>query len=139
MDERSRTLIVDLTRNALPGVQAIYLYGSFTGNATHESSDVDLGILLPHELAGKVGSLAYSDLRSTLEKELHRDVDLVNLRLVPVVLQKEVVATGDLLYRQDETVTAAYEMLVLSLYGKLNEERAGILEQFARTKRAYRV
>ena len=44
---------------------------------------------------------------------------------------------GEPLYSRDATAT--YEMLVLSLYGKLNEERAGILEEFRRTKRAYRV
>jgi uncharacterized protein len=132
-------LIIDLTRRAYSSVEAVYLYGSFTGEWTHESSDVDLGILLPHTLARDVGALAFSDLRSTLERELHRDVDLVNLRLSSIVLQKEIVATSELLYVGDDAARAVYEMLVLSLYGKLNEERAGILEEFKRTRRAYQV
>jgi len=56
---------------------------------------------------------------------------------VSIVLQKEVLATGDRVYTRDRRAAEEYEMLVLSLYGKLNEERREILEEFARTGRAY--
>lgn len=104
-----------------------------------ESSDIDIGLLLPHVDAARVGSLRYSDLRFSLEEIVGRVVDLVNLRRVSIVLQKEVLATGDRIYTRDRRATEEYEMLVLSLYGKLNEERREILEEFARTGRAYAV
>jgi hypothetical protein len=61
----------------------------------------------------------------------------VNARAASVVLQKEIMATGTPLYAADPARLQHYEMIVLSLYGKLNEERRGILEDFASTGRAY--
>jgi hypothetical protein len=70
---------------------------------------------------------------------LRRTVDLVNIRLVSTVFQKEIIANGNRLYCADEDEADLFEMLVLSLYGKLNEERSEILADFARTERAYAV
>jgi hypothetical protein len=77
-------------------------------------------------------------LRFRLEEILRRTVDLVNARAAAVVLQKEIIATGIPIYTADPAGLERYEMIVLSLYGKLNEERRGILEEFASTGRAYR-
>jgi hypothetical protein len=38
---------------------------------------------------------------------------------------------------RDEYAADTFEMLVLSFYGKLNEERAEILQEFYATKRAF--
>jgi hypothetical protein len=43
------------------------------------------------------------------------------------------------LYVGDAYAKDEFKMLTLSFYQKLNEERAGILEDFYRTKRAYPV
>ena len=139
MDSAARVQIVETVRLSFPDTEALYLYGSAAAGTLGPNSDVDLGLLLPHVRAREEGSLVLHDLRFDLEKLLNRDVDLVNLRRSPIVLQKEVLATGVLLYETDPATTAGYEMLVLSLYGKLNEERADILAAFAADKRAYKL
>ncbi len=139
MTQTSQRQLIERIRADLPKTQAIYLYGSTASGQEHERSDVDLGILLPHREAREIGSLVLSDTRFTLEALTRREVDLVNLRRSPIVLQKEVIAGGIRIFTQDSSVVDEYEMLVLSFYGKLNEERAGILEEFARSKRAYPV
>ena len=139
MTQTSQQRLIERIRADLPQIQAIYLYGSTASGQEHERSDVDLGVLLPHLEARKIGSLVLSDTRFALEELTGREVDLVNLRHAPIVLQKEVIAGGIRIYTQDGSAVDEYEMLVLSFYGKLNEERAGILEEFARSKRAYTV
>jgi hypothetical protein len=74
-----------------------------------------------------------------LVKALNRPVDLLNAREVSTVLQKEIVQAGRLLYCRDENAVAEFEMLTLSLYQKLNEERKAILDSFRATGRAYDV
>ena len=139
MTQTSQQRLIERIRADLPQIQAIYLYGSTASGQEHERSDVDLGVLLPHLEARKIGSLVLSDTRFALEELTGREVDLVNLRHAPIVLQKEVIAGGIRIYTQDGSAVDEYEMLVLSFYGKLNEERAGILDEFARSKRAYEV
>jgi predicted nucleotidyltransferase len=131
--------IVNVIKKNMPTVQAVYLYGSFNDMSHMKNSDIDIAVLLPHEEAKSIRSLALSDTRYALEDLLKRQVDLVNLRVVSIVLQKEVITTGRRLYCSAQNVVDTYEMIVLSLYGKLNEERKEILQDFYDTLKAYNV
>jgi predicted nucleotidyltransferase len=102
-------------------------------------SDIDLAVLLPHAEAKQAGSLSLSEARFQLEEALGRQIDLVNARVSPIVLQKEIIGGGTCLFADDSSKVEAYEILVLSLYGKLNEERRGILEEFYASGKAYPV
>ena len=62
----------------------------------------------------------------------------MNARQVSTVMQKEIIG-GRLIYSPDRLAVDEFEMLVLSYYQKLNEERKDILESFRKTKRAYAV
>ena len=70
---------------------------------------------------------------------LKRDVDLVNLRRVPTVLQKEIVIADRRIYTGDRYAAEEFEMLTLSFYQKLNEERAGIIESALKDGRFHQV
>jgi predicted nucleotidyltransferase len=113
-----------------PTVQAIYLYGSFGAPNARPDSDIDIGLLFSHEEAKAAGGLAMHPLRTDLEDALRREIDLVNLRLADTVLCKEVVAKERRIYCADENAADAFEMYTLSLYQKLNEERADIVADF---------
>jgi hypothetical protein len=82
--------------------------------------------------------LVLSDCRFELEAALGQAVDLVNARMVSTVLQKEIIS-GDLIYCADRYAVDEFEMLCLSDYQRLNQERADILASFRKTKRAYAV
>jgi uncharacterized protein len=123
--------------SAFPLTQAIYLFSSYGTEAEQKDSDIDIALLLPHDTAKAAGPLAMSPLRFELEQRLRRDVDLINLRLVSTVLQKEVVAADRRIYCSDVYAADEFEMLPLSLYAKLNEERREIPERFCQTERAY--
>lgn len=130
---------IDAILDSYPSVQAVYLFGSAADGSERPDSDIDIALLLPPEEAKAAGSLAFSDLRAELEERLGRRVDLVNLRTVSTVFQKEITCFGVRIFTAPGDETDIFEMLVLSFYGKLNEERAEILESFVSTGRAYEV
>ena len=127
--------IVKTVLHFYPDVEAIYLFGSYLTPDQQQDSDVDIAVLFPHERAKLLNSLAMSDCRAALENVLKRTVDLVNLRKVNTVFQNEIVQQGRTIYQQNERVVDEFEMLTLSFYQKLNEERAGILEEILETGR----
>ena len=127
--------IIQTLRVFYPEAQAVYLFGSFTRGDARPESDVDLAILLPYEAAKAVGPIAFSDCADALSELLNKSIDLVNLREVDTVFQHEIVQTALRLYTGDENETATFEMLVLSFYQKLNEERREILENILQSGR----
>ena len=70
-----KTLIVDMLKIEIPGLQAVYLFGSQKDNTANNESDVDIAYLTPDRLS----SLACWDLSQKLASLLSRDVDLVEL------------------------------------------------------------
>ena len=127
--------IVKTVLHFYPEVEAIYLFGSYLTPDQQQDSDVDLAVLFSHEKAGQLKNTAMSDCRDALENVLKRTVDLVNLRKVNTVFQNEIVQQGRTIYQQNERVVDEFEMQVMSSYQKLNEERAGILEDILETGR----
>lgn len=121
-----------------PQAQAIYLFGSYGTSDEWPDSDVDIALLLPPEQAKAEKSLLLSQCRFDLEDVLQKEVDLLNARQVSTVFQKEIIG-GDCIYNADPYAVAEFEMLVISYYQKLNEERRDILAEFQRTGRAYAV
>lgn len=131
--------IVETVLHFYPGVEAIYLFGSYGTEDEWPSSDVDIALLLPPAQAKSVKNLIVSECRFALDDLLKKEVDLVNLRMVSTVFQFQIVTTGRLLYTGNAYAVDEFEMLTLSFYQKLNEERREILEEFYKTGRAYRV
>lgn len=119
-------------------VQAIYLFGSFGVSQELPESDIDIALLLPPEQAKQEKNLLLSRCRFDLQDALSREVDLLNARQVSTVFQKEIVG-GIRIYCADLYGADEFEMLVISYYQKLNEERREILDAFYRTGRAYAV
>lgn len=119
--------VIDTVLKHFPQVQAIYLYGSLGTEFERLESDADMALLLPPARAKAEGSLVLSSLAVDLSRLFRRDVDLVNLRRVPTVLQKEIVTSGRRAYTADAFAAEEFEMLTLAYYLKLNEERRDLV------------
>ena len=119
--------IVDQILYDLPETQAIYLFGSEARDGQLPGSDLDLAVLLPPLEAQRDGNLSGGSLHLALESTLCRDVDLINLRQASTVFQKEVIGSDRRLFCADSYAADEFEMHVLSLYQKLNDERADII------------
>jgi uncharacterized protein len=130
----------DLVRTVLghyPDTQAIYLFGSYGTENEWADSDVDIVLLLPPEQAKAIRMLAMSPLCSDLGSLLEKPVDLINLREVYTVFQKEIISADRRIYTGDAYGADEFEMLVFSFYQKLSQERAEILTEGLRTGRFY--
>lgn len=132
-------LITDNIIKHFPDIQAIYLFGSHGTDYEFPHSDIDIALLLPRDTSVKTGSLALADIGFELENIAGRDVDLVDLRKATTVFQKEIVAGGRRVYCADIYASDEFEMLTISYYQKLNDERKEILDEFFRSGRAYNV
>lgn len=132
-------IITSIVLEHYPGLQGIYLFGSFGTEDEWPDSDVDIALLLRPEEAKKERLLAMSGCSAALVRLLHKEVDLLNARLVSTVFQKEIVMNGRLIYCGDRSAVDEFEMLTLSKYQKLNEERRDIVDAALSDGRFYAV
>ena len=128
---KTNDTMIAIVRRNFSDVQGIYLFGSHAQESPRSDSDLDVALLLPHEQAKQVTSLAGGACRFEREKTLRQTIDLINARLVSTVLRKEIIL-GDLVHCSDFHAVEAFEILTLSYYQKLNQERAAILDEFTR-------
>ena len=84
---------------AYPGVQAIYLYGTWGTADQRPDSDLDVAVLLPPETARAVEPSAWRRLAAevALAAKVER-ADVVNVCTASTILRKEVVAANRLVY-----------------------------------------
>lgn len=123
-----KQLIRDEVMKVLQDVEAelvaVYQFGSTVRGDENDASDLDLAILAHRPLP----NLERWDLQEEIAVQIHRDVDLVDLRSASTVMQMQVVATGIVIAKWDRTARQEFEMHTSSAYALLNEERASILD-----------
>ena len=129
-----------ITRHILeshPTTQAIYRFGTWGTAAQRPDSDLDVAVLLPHAEAMRVDGWQWHLLAVRLAGAAGAEhADLVNLRRADTTLRAEILRTGRLTYSSDDGVRLEFETLVLSMYQKLNDERAGIRAAIVESARA---
>ncbi len=133
MDDADRSQIVDPVQAVVPGVLAVYRFGSAGTGATHAESDLDVALLPPEPLP----AMTRWNLEQDLSIALRRDVDLVDLRAASTVMRMQVVSTGTVLVESDRAARQAFEVHTYSAYALLNEERADILDDIRKRGRVY--
>jgi len=133
-DQKKQTnIITGHLQNNISGLIAIYSYGSWGTKYERPSSDIDLAILINTPI--KV--LDRLDIAQDLARKLGKDVELVDLKLSPTVLQAEIITKGSRLYCKDSLCCDRFENFVFSSYARLNEERSGILEDIRKRGSVY--
>jgi predicted nucleotidyltransferase len=105
------------------------LFGSRADGSHKPSSDWDIGVLG----LNKLDNVQRWDLAQELASLLNTDVDLVDLLSASTVLNMQVVSKGQLLYG-DINIRDVFETKVYSMYGRLQESRQDIIEQFMADK-----
>lgn len=115
---------VEAIRAALPGVQAIYLFGSRAKGVAGPTSDTDLAVL-----AGEpIEEFTLFSVASRLSELLRTEVDLVDLRRSSAVMRVQVLGSSRLLLDTAPSARMAFEAFALADYARLNEERRCILD-----------
>ena len=124
--------IVAVLREKLPGLLAVYLFGSQAHGVAGPDSDIDLAILAD----GRQDTLALWNLGQDLASMLDRDVDLLDLRAASTVMQYQIITTGRRLWKKD-VQAGLFECAVLSQKTELDTARAGLLQDIQREGRVY--
>ena len=119
--------IVATLRGRVPGLVAVYRFGSSGTEAERTSSDLDLAVLTDPPLGAADRTRLRWEIAETVAALVGRDVDLVDLGSASSVLRARIVVTGTRLWCGDTALAERFEDYVLSSYARLNEERAGIL------------
>ena len=114
-------------QTSLPGLIALYSFGSQSRAAARPDSDVDLAVLA----STPIPELRRFALAQELAMQLHRDVDLVDLRCASTVMRMQVLSTGVCLNAPDEPARQEFEMYAYADYARLNEERREVLKGIA--------
>jgi predicted nucleotidyltransferase len=120
-------------RASIPDLIAVYLFGSCARGDGNRESDVDLAVLARRPIPS---SLRF-ELEGRLEEKLRQSVDLIDLRNASAVFRVQILKDAELLVDTDPGRRAEFECFALADYARLNEERAGILEDVRRSGRVH--
>ena len=118
---------VAVLRERVPGLLAVYRFGSAGTAFERRDSDLDLAVLTSPPL----GEAARCTLRWETAEAVARvagcDVDLLDLGSASTVFRARIVVEGTRLWCADRPFAERFEDAAMSAYARLNEERAGIL------------
>lgn len=117
--------LIAYIRKAVPGLTALYRFGSAERGTPRPGSDIDLALLLQEALS----ELRQFELAQELAIQLHRDVDLVDLRSASTVMRMQILSTGTCLTSENDAARREFEMYSYSDYARLNEERIESLKR----------
>lgn len=123
--ERLRALVSPIFGRAFGGPYSVYLYGSRATGFARPDSDYDFAIVAPEPLAGSDLEAFRDALLETLSDA--PDIDIVDMRSIPLTLAAQVLESGIVLVPGDDYGRAMLETRLMSMYASLNEERREIL------------
>ncbi len=122
----NREALLRMLQERLPGMLAVYAFGSRIQGSARPDSDLDLAVLV----AGYADPLALWALAGELEEVAGCPVDLLDLRAASTVMQYQVITTGERWWRRDVQADL-FEAAVLSEKTELDTARAGLLADIA--------
>ncbi len=125
MCDMNDNALIEFVQQAIPDLIALYRFGSQVKGIIRPESDVDLAVLA----RDPIPALRQFELAQELAAQLHRDVDLVDLRSASTVMRMQVISTGECLSAPNEAARREFEMYVYSDYVRLNGERRDILKR----------
>jgi uncharacterized protein len=122
-------------RAVLPDATAAWLFGSSARGMARQDSDIDVAVMFEASKSTNPWQLRQQAVE--LAAIWGRDVDLVNIRLVPCVLQKEIIQDHQRLFALDTEAVDNYELFSLAQYRDYNERFAAEFERIAVSGKVY--
>ncbi|MDP3226492.1 MAG: nucleotidyltransferase domain-containing protein [Acidovorax sp.] len=119
-------------RTALPGLLAVYGFGSRVQGQATGDSDLDVAVLV----AGYADVMALWNLSGELADVAGCAVDLLDLRAASTVLQYQIITGGARWWALDSQA-ALFESAILSEKTALDTARAGLLADIAHRGSVY--
>ncbi len=117
-------MVVRFLNQHIPHLIAIYQFGSQVHGTARPTSDIDLAVLAHDPIPDEQKFHIAQDLAA----QLHRNVDLLDLRAASTVMRTQVLTTGQCLDTRDDQAKAEFEMYAYADYARLNEERKELVK-----------
>ncbi len=121
-------IIINLLKEKVAGIRGVYLYGSRAIGLERPDSDYDLAVLSAYPY--KLKPMERFELSVEMGDSIQATVDLVDMRVVPLDLRFEIVAQGKRIYCSDAYYCDRYEMAVISMYQRFEQERKELVEAY---------
>ena len=128
-----RTPLLQTLQTRLPGLMAVYAFGSRIEGTQHADSDLDLAVLV----ASYADPLLLWNLSSQLAELAGCEVDLLDLRAASTVMQYQILTKGERWWAANATQTGLFEAAMLSEKTALDAARAGLIEDIERQGRIH--
>ncbi|MFC7371671.1 nucleotidyltransferase domain-containing protein [Fictibacillus iocasae] len=112
----------------------IIVFGSVINGTNRPDSDIDIAF---YHKDKTMDSYEIFMLAQQLADILKKDVDLVDLRSASTVFQARIYSTGEVIYCVDETLRMQLQMTAYSMYARLNEDRAIVLDKIKESGSVY--
>ena len=129
ISKESEQKIIDILKQEIPNLYAVYIFGSQIDGSANSSSDIDIAFLND----SKIDNLKRWEVANKIAQELLIDVDLVDLKETNTVFKFQIVSTAKRVYGKGFKVDN-FEMLAYSFYLRFQEDRKGIIENIIKTK-----
>jgi uncharacterized protein len=126
LEKKTKILITEFLKEQIPGLIAIYVFGSVADNSVTLESDIDIAFLTFQ----KISAVEKWKIQEELASKLNQDVDLIDLKDATTILRTEVVEKGKLIFTGDSYQVNHFEMITYSMYADLNESRQNILTDY---------
>lgn len=127
-----RDSLIRHLRAQLPGLLAVYAFGSRVQGTARADSDLDLAVLVP----GYAEPVQLWELAGALSDLAGCPVDLLDLRAASTVMQHQIFTTGQRWWAADHQA-ALFEAAMLNEKLALDEARAGLLADIQQRGRVY--
>ena len=114
--------ILDVLHARVPGLLAVYAFGSRITGTAGPQSDLDLAVLV----AGYADPLTLFDVAQSLADIVGCEVDLLDMRAASTVMQYQILSTGQRWWALD-VQAGLYEAAMLSEKTELDQARAALL------------
>jgi predicted nucleotidyltransferase len=126
LKKKTEISITEFLKDQIPGLIAIYIFGSMADNSATPESDIDIAFLTFR----KISAVEKWKIQEELASKLNQDVDLIDLKDATTILQTEVIEKGKLIFSGDSYQVNHFEMITYSMYADLNESRQDILNDY---------
>ncbi len=127
-----KQLIVATLQEAIPKLQALYLFGSQSDGSATQKSDVDIAYLNQVPLS----ALERWEISKKLASLLSLDVDLVDIASANTVFKYRILSTGERIYGAGYEVEQ-FETLAYSFYLRFKEERQPIVDEIVKNRSVF--
>lgn len=130
--DSTRAALLQQLQAQVPGLMAVYAFGSCITGQAGPDSDLDLAVLV----AGYADPVALWRLAGPLADFAGSPVDLLDLRASSTVMQYQVITTGERWWAADIQADL-FEATILSEKTELDTARAGLLKDIQQSGVVY--